>query len=286
VGLTGVLLTQTAVVCVALIAWPWSEKAPPSPLPGDNGMDTSFGTIRSDLHRPSDSGPVDWEARTTIKPGAASDAARFLFALVSQTPTLEVHLLNLTTADGTPIAVDRDEREEGALVPKLFVNASAMPSPGTEIVLRGTAAADNNGRYQVGSLVIAFDADWEKVVTPDGDVAQLYGYGYVSAAGLDGRGPPFEGSGNVAPFGVVAFLFLLPLGGIVGGVEWMRRRPRPDRLPPAAGPPVAAPPTPPPARPAVARRPPREDARSPTGTPPRIGRRAATPGRPSSPARR
>lgn len=297
-------LAMTAVAFVVLFSWPWSEPDDaPSPLPGENGMHTSFGTISSELVERYGSQPVDWQARVNLTSGSTPDAAMFLFGFVPETRSLAIELTNITTASGVPIPIERDER---AASPKVFVNASALPAD-EEIILQGQAAASRNGRHQVGSLVIAFDPDWEKVVTPQGDVAQLYAYGYVGASGVSAAGPPFEGRGNVGPLALVWLLVALPVGLVVAGAQVrgrggvaVGRRPPPEEAPPPVAParpsapsrarsaPVA-PIKPAPSRspkPAAARTPSRAPAPTRTRTPARPAPHATQPAVPSIPPRR
>lgn len=203
------------------------EPQPPEPLPGENGMDTSYGTIKMPYHAVSRDAPAAIEAHVRLHPGSgAQNSPMVLFAFVVATSTVSTELVELTTGNGTPLRIERDERDPGGRDQKLWVKGIDLPPPGEEIVLRGRAAADNNGRYQVGALVIAFDAEWKKVITTQGEVAQLYSYLFLTSSGVETSAfaPPFEGQGNVVPLWGLAMVAVMAGTGAYGWRRWRRRK--------------------------------------------------------------
>lgn len=196
---------------------------PPSPLPGDNGMDTPLGSLRMPLRPPGDN-VHELQATAVLKGDPAVDAARYMFAFVSDDPSLQVRLDRLQLEDGAPLPLDRDERTPHGRDPRVFVLAGDMPPPGTPIRLEGEASAEPPGRHQVGALVVAFRTDWTKADSSDGEIAQLYAYAFVTGAGGP-EGPfdaPLHGLGNVVPYVGLLALGVLPPAAILAA-PWLRR---------------------------------------------------------------
>jgi len=84
-----------------------------------------------------------------------------------------------------------------------------LPQNATSLVLRGTAVAHANGRFQLGALLVPHDVQWRPVRSLNGTLLEIYEPATLSGVGI-AHGPPFVGAGNVpagaAPI-VMAFVF-------------------------------------------------------------------------------
>lgn len=196
-----------ALLAVAAVAAPAAAQITPTMEPGKNGMDTSFARIETDPRPIYEGKPTAIEARVVIKNGSgAKDAFIFMFGLNGLSDSVDVKLDRLTLA-GIPVALEKDDRAESRTQPKVWVNAENV-TLGQEFLLEGTVTAKGNGQFHVGAIVIAFDENYQKFVTPEQEVAEVYAFGLLSATGIDpgpGR-PPFEGQGNVPSVGLLVSL--------------------------------------------------------------------------------
>ena len=193
-----------------------------------NGQSSQFGTISLPAYMPG-RGPVAVEARIHLADVAGLPGDGHLL-LGFNTLDSQAHgrLDGVFGADGTALAVEKSSG--GPDAPRLAIATSALTGP--DLVLRGTAWSDANGRFHIGALALAFTGDWGTVVTPDGQPAQLYGFTWLGARQLTGVAGPFSGQGNDGAALVPAFALI----GLCGFLWWLSRRPvRARRVRPARG---------------------------------------------------
>jgi hypothetical protein len=202
----------------------------PQPEPGQNGMDTVVGTIASPVHKEARPGGAPWEATFLLRADGVPGAAHIMVAFVASNPAVHPWLDTIQTASGKTLAPspDQDHRRRGSSESKVFLDADQLLS-GEEVTMRGWVEVEENGRNQVGALVIAFDEGWRKIVAPDGRYAQLYAYGFVGEhdLGTSSFGPPFQGQGNPVPFALVSLVVFVPaalIGGWIGFERWRQAR--------------------------------------------------------------
>lgn len=179
---------------------------------GGNGMDTSFARIGTDPRPGYEGRDTPIEARVLLKNSSkVADAHIIMFGFNALSDSVEVRMQDLEDEDGIMVPITQDNRSDSLRQPKVWVTPGDARTDG-EIVMRGTVTARMNGQFHVGAIVIAFDKDYNKFVTPQNEYAEVYSFGLLRAAGAVALGegvPPFEGQGNVPGLGLVAAIVAL-----------------------------------------------------------------------------
>lgn len=212
-----VALASCLAVLVALCALPAPAAAQPDP---SNGQATGFGTITMPAYL-SGPGPMPVTARIHIDDVSQLPAdGHLLFGFSTLDAQAHVRLDGLETADGTAIAAEPGSSPGTASEPRIAVTVASLQGLANagDLVLKGTAWADGNGRFHIGALAMAFDAGWAPLEGPDGP-AQLFAFSWLGAKELTDGGAPFAGRGNLAP----TWIPVLLLGGICAMLWWLSK---------------------------------------------------------------
>ena len=184
-----------------------------------NAEPTALGTVWMPPYLQG-RGPVEVEARIRLAdPAALPQDGHLLVGFSTRDPMAHVRIDAVRRSDGSPLHAvppDSDRPDQ----PRRSV-AVADLGRDTEILLKGTAWADGNGRFHVGALVMAFTADWGPVVDASGAPAQAYGFTWLGARQLNGVAGPFTGQGNDP----VALIPAVALVAICAFLWWLSRRP-------------------------------------------------------------
>lgn len=192
------------------------------PSGGDfgNGQSNAFGSISMSPYL-AGPGPVTMEAVVRIAdPGALPADGFVLFGFNALDATVHANVEGVFTPEGerldaVPGTPTGDDRQ-----PRYAVPASLLvESP--QVVLRGLAWANGNGRFHVGALAMAFASDWSPI-TVGGEQAQLYAYGWLGARELS-QAIPFSGQGNDA----WALAPAIALVALCVFLWWLSGRPEP-----------------------------------------------------------
>lgn len=166
--------------------------------PVQPGPENDFGIVEwAPVYPETDGSPTPIEAHITLKEWDGADAMAYvLLAFNVKTDTVPVTLEEIRTGAGQDVSLHADDRDVEPMTPKVMVALEELPN-GTA-VLRGTVAADNNGRFHLGAMAIGFDDEFSKLSLPSGHSAEVYGSAEVTAEGVSAGGlaPPFEGDSN------------------------------------------------------------------------------------------
>jgi hypothetical protein len=209
----------TAALAVLLVV---PVATPAKDPPVEPGPDNSFGSVWVQPYPTYEDRPVTVEATFTMKNWSRVDEVAYvMLAFNVHNPTLKVEFTKVQGPSGEPVRLQQDRRAESTEQPKVFVTMSDLPPPGTPVHLTARVKADNGGGYHLGVLALAFDKDFDLMLTPDGYQAQVYWFTTVGSFGQDTGplAPPFEGRGNTIP-SLGAFGLL----GAVGLALGLRRR--------------------------------------------------------------
>lgn len=205
------------LACLVVFSVPAGAQTMASIAPGENGMDTSFARIGMEP-RPSYWGPATpVEARFLIKNGSGVQrASTILVAFNGLSDSVDIEFRDLRSG-GAPVDIDKDERNLSRQQPKVWLRPQDVPLD-REVVMRANVTAHNNGQFHVGVLVIAFDAEYEKFVTPKDEYAEVYAFGLLRGVGVvkGAAAPPFEGQGNVPDVSAVPAVVAVLVGAALG----------------------------------------------------------------------
>ena len=246
---------RAVVGALLLLALPASA-AGPEPSEFRNAEPSAFGQVGLPAYTDAPAGqPVPFQVPVRLNPQALTQpAARYLVGFDLHDTAASLDDVQLTR-DGTPLAIERDERSD-PLQPRLIVPGDALPrDKAVDLVLSGVATASEDGQVHVGVLAIAFDAGWGTLRTSDGAQAVAYGFTLLMSEGhaSSGLAPRLHGQGNdwlaLAPLAALAAVAYLGLRAAVHRLHppppepvRMRRLPPAPATRPAPRPPRLAPP--------------------------------------------
>lgn len=208
-----------ALLLSALPAAQAAEQPREAPAELRTGQSTAFGSIVMEPYVPAAEGPraaVPVEARVVLRDlDALGRASTLLFALNLHSAEADLTVDGVVADDGRAVPPLRTDTGEGGLQQQVFVDAHEVARHAADgavaLTVRGHATPHHRGQVHVGTLVVAYDADWVPVQSSDGP-AQLYAYSLVQSMAGGGGPMPFHGEGNsllVLPVAALSALVLV-----------------------------------------------------------------------------